>query len=196
MSKFYGNVDLNKNEIQNVVIQSLSSAPSNPKEGQFYYNNIDKNIYRYDGTNWLTYSSLPYGSCSTGSSTAQKSVTVANFPTSLYSGVTVSVLFQYENTASNPTLKINNLSAIAMYIRRGSNPIRVQTNTWKAGELVTFVYDGTYWVIEGNGAISNSNLVTSVSSSSTDSQVPSAKLFYDTVGDIETVLQTLLEGTS
>ena len=83
-----------------------------------------------------------------------------------------------------------------MYIRRGSNPIRVQTNTWKAGELVTFVYDGSYWVVEGNGAIPNSNLVTSVSSSSTDSQVPSAKLFYDTVGDIETALQTLLEGTS
>lgn len=36
-----------------------------------------------------------------------------------------------------------------------------------------------------------SNLVTSVSSSSTDSQYPSAKLFYDTVGDLETILNTL-----
>lgn len=35
------------------------------------------------------------------------------------------------------------------------------------------------------------NLVTSVSSLSTDSQYPSAKLFYDTVGDIETLLQGL-----
>lgn len=33
-----------------------------------------------------------------------------------------------------------------------------------------------------------SNLVTSVSSSSTDSQYPSAKLFYDTVGNIESLL--------
>mgnify|MGYP002525678208 CR=1 FL=1 len=36
-----------------------------------------------------------------------------------------------------------------------------------------------------------SNLVTSVSSSSTDTQYPSAKLFYDTVGDISTILQEL-----
>lgn len=36
-----------------------------------------------------------------------------------------------------------------------------------------------------------SNLVTSVSSSSTDSQYPSAKLFYDTCGDIETLINAL-----
>lgn len=36
-----------------------------------------------------------------------------------------------------------------------------------------------------------SNLVTSVSSSSTDSQYPSAKLFYDTCGDIETAINTI-----
>ena len=36
-----------------------------------------------------------------------------------------------------------------------------------------------------------SNLVTSVSSSSTDTQYPSAKLFYDTCGDIETLINAL-----
>ena len=36
-----------------------------------------------------------------------------------------------------------------------------------------------------------SNLVTSVSSSSTDSQYPSAKLFYDTCGDIEALINAL-----
>ena len=35
------------------------------------------------------------------------------------------------------------------------------------------------------------NLVTSVSSSSTDSQYPSAKLLYDTVGNIETLLASI-----
>ena len=42
-----------------------------------------------------------------------------------------------------------------------------------------------------SGKQDTSNLVTSVSGSSTDSQYPSAKLFYDTVGDIETLLQGL-----
>lgn len=46
-----------------------------------------------------------------------------------------------------------------------------------------------------SSAISNmqttTNLVTSVDSSSTDSQYPSAKLFYDTCGDIETLINAL-----
>ena len=38
---------------------------------------------------------------------------------------------------------------------------------------------------------STTNLVTSVSSASTDAQYPSAKLFYDTCGDIETLINAL-----
>jgi len=45
------------------------------------------------------------------------------------------------------------------------------------------------------GIQTTSNLVTSVTSSSTNSQYPSAKLFYDTVGNVESVLQTLNNGT-
>lgn len=55
MSKFLNNIDLNKNELQNAVIQPLSSAPSNPKEGQIYYNTVDKKYYIFDGTSWNTY---------------------------------------------------------------------------------------------------------------------------------------------
>ena len=39
-----------------------------------------------------------------------------------------------------------------------------------------------------------SNLVTSISSASTDDQYPSAKLLYDTVGDIESALNTINNG--
>lgn len=46
------NLNLNQNEIQNAVIQPLAVAPSNPKEGQIYYNSTDKFIYRYNGTVW------------------------------------------------------------------------------------------------------------------------------------------------
>ena len=49
---FLTNLNLNKNEIQNAVIQPLGVAPSNPNEGQIYYNSNDKFIYRYNGTSW------------------------------------------------------------------------------------------------------------------------------------------------
>ena len=55
MPKFFGDIDLNKNEIKNATIQPLAVAPSNPKEGQIYYNINDKNYYRYNGTSWVTY---------------------------------------------------------------------------------------------------------------------------------------------
>ena len=44
------------------------------------------------------------------------------------------------------------------------------------------------------GKEDNTNKVTSLSSSSTDSQYPSAKCVYDLVGDIESVLTELTTG--
>lgn len=50
---FYTNVDLSKNQLLNVLFHILASAPSSPKEGQFYYNSTDKKFYYYDGTRWI-----------------------------------------------------------------------------------------------------------------------------------------------
>ena len=53
MSLHIADVDLQKNQLKNAVIQT--SQPSNPKEGMIYYNTTDKNLYRYNGTSWVTY---------------------------------------------------------------------------------------------------------------------------------------------
>lgn len=46
-------LDLNGNEIQNAVEQNLGTAPSNPKEGQFYWDTVNKKDFIFDGTNWV-----------------------------------------------------------------------------------------------------------------------------------------------
>ena len=46
-------LDLNGNEIQNGVIQNLATAPSNPKEGQFYFNTTDHILYVYANGSWV-----------------------------------------------------------------------------------------------------------------------------------------------
>ena len=50
---FLSSINLNKNELQNGVIHVLATAPSNPAQGQIYYNSSDNKLYFYDGSNWI-----------------------------------------------------------------------------------------------------------------------------------------------
>lgn len=51
--KFYNNLDLKNNEIQNFRVQNLAAAPENPVLGQHYFNTVDNTEYVYNGTKWV-----------------------------------------------------------------------------------------------------------------------------------------------
>ncbi len=53
--EYYSSIDLNKNELQNAVIQNAGSAPGSPSEGQIYYDSTsgDKALHFYNGSAWV-----------------------------------------------------------------------------------------------------------------------------------------------
>lgn len=50
--QFLVDLDLNKNELQNAIIQNLASDPSNPYPGQTYFNTTTNRFRVYNGTIW------------------------------------------------------------------------------------------------------------------------------------------------
>lgn len=103
-------LDLNQNELQNAVVQNLSSAPANPVEGQIYYNTGSDTFYGYKNGSWVALDSqgLIYSagtgidSTALGNGTIQVSTTVAS-KTDIGDG---KVIYQKNGTAF-ATISVN-----------------------------------------------------------------------------------------
>lgn len=109
------------------------------------------NITKFTASNGTTYDlkdragDLRYGTCATAAATAAKVVTLTGF--TLVDGATIHVKFTNSNTVANPTLNVNSTGAKSI-MRYGTTAASTSTATsWLAGAIVSFTYDGTYWVL-------------------------------------------------
>ena len=105
--------------------------------------------YNIDEQQYLI-ASTAYGTCPTAAGTTQKDVTLLDSaPFTLMTGVTIHVKFTYNNTASNPTLKVGSSAAKAI-MRYGTTAIGTSngSTSWRPGAVVSFTYDGTNWVMD------------------------------------------------
>ena len=110
----------------------------------------------------------PYAVCNTSGSTVAKTVSITNFK--LVTGVRVFIKFTYaHDSTTKATLNVNNTGAKSIRYKGygvfkgyngGNNSDKQYPNTWEAGEIVEFIYDGTEWVsILEKRKIDHSNIV-------------------------------------
>ena len=91
--------------------------------------------------------------CTTGASTAAKVATLDDADGfSLTAGVRVAVTFQYGNSATTPTLRVDGTTtgtaktiAIPSSATAFTTGVGTTYNTWGAYETIVFTYTGTYW---------------------------------------------------
>lgn len=91
-----------------------------------------------------------YASCSTAAGTVAKVAALSGF--SLYTGAIVSVYFSNANTAANPTLNVNGTGAKSIRVK---NANITAAYYWAAGDTITFIYSGTYWIMAESSAKTN-----------------------------------------
>ena len=97
-----------------------------------------------------------YANSTTAAATKAKTATVSGSGFALVVGVTVSVRFQYANTANSPTLNVNSTGAKPIVSNGTATP--TANLTWNAAwATVTFVYDGSQWRISGDNSIVKAN---------------------------------------
>lgn len=116
-----------------------------------------------DNTQHSVGSSL-YGTCESLASAGTKVVVMPDFD-QLITGVTIHVKFSYSNTANFPTLQVNNTDALT--IMKDNDPVGTTVGTsWPSGAVVSFTYDGNYWMMNNYNIGVLSSAVTNINSTS------------------------------
>ena len=148
---------IRNNKVKNTPLDSTNTAKhyitatSNTAENTgfqkfstgVYIEGESGNNFHADGT---INGAVPYGVCSTAAGTAAKTVSVPG-TFSLVTGARVIVKITNANTASNPTLNVNNTGAREMYFKNGANNFNLAGNN----ATLEFIYNGTQYEFVGGG---------------------------------------------
>ena len=178
-------------------------------------------LFAYDGTNWLllttdsdrdnntTYSVIGSSEAETGTETTARTVSAASLKRDIEYRMTQNQADWNESSSSSPSY-IQNKPTIPDGLPSVTSSDNGKVLTVVSGEWAAATASGgggggstVTWGTESNNTVPltvdntsktlllSSIKVTSVSSSSTDNEIPTAKCLYDIVGDIETLLAAL-----
>jgi hypothetical protein len=108
--KVLSNLDLNKNQLLQVVLQVLASAPTSPVEGQMYYNSTDQTAYIRKSSAWLDLGAVSSGADGLGPDGDKGDITVGGTGTTLTIDVDAVTYAKMQNVTTANTM-LGSLSA-------------------------------------------------------------------------------------
>ena len=163
--------------------------------GQWYFASTDVATQLADGLmsaldkqklDGLSKRNIWYGTSSTSASSSPKTITTASGDFSLTAGNMLVVLFSHTNSLSSVSLQVDGGTSKSAYAMDGTSDI---SNRWGSNEVVSFVYDGTKFVMLEQGLASTTaygitklnNTVTSTSTSEA-ATAKAVKTAYDNGG--------------
>ena len=110
-----------------------------------FYNSVVIKTITVDGVKFGELSNVVhFSTCDTNADEQNKVVSCDNF--SLINGAKITVKFSYTNTATSPTLNVNNTGAIPIYYR-GNN---IEAGYLISNSIRSFVYDGSAFQVIGD----------------------------------------------
>lgn len=187
--KFLTHLDLAKNQILNVALQNLATAPSSPVAGQIYFNTVDARIYFWDGTAWIDISG------------DLRSVIGGSGLTATYSAdgdeVTLDVNVDSATIEINAdTLRIKDLGVTTAKLADSAvTTIKINTNAVTLAKIQQIAALKLLGNVTGSTAdVAQVDIKTAVDGTAADTNIPTAKAVKDYVDGLVAGLGNLEGG--
>jgi hypothetical protein len=215
--KILTNYDFKQNEIQNVAVQRLATAPTTPSpvKGQIYFDTTANRLFCFNGTEWIGADSI--GATMTGDDIITalngSSLTIDN--DNLSSAVNTAINNSHiQNTDIGTSSSVFQIGTGGSKLKNNSGEIQIRNsgdsdyadlrvkNLTVEGTTTT-IYSETIELAD-NKLLLNSNIITSIDNDDggiavkrldSEGERKDAELFYDTTDERWKTIQGYVEGT-
>lgn len=190
---FFNNINLNQNELWKAVMHPLEQAPATAKQGQMYFNTVDKKLYYYNDTKWVAVNDIDLSNYATiaqlNNKLDKQTTTDSNTQVYAVTGSTQKVI-DATSTATKDTVVLRDANG-RLQVADGA----VAADAVNKGQMDTAIATAIEAGI--SGLERTDNKVTAITGEGSEVQYPSTGAVIEYVkGQVSKVKDVTLDGTS
>lgn len=215
--KILTNYDFKQNEIQNVAVQRLATAPTTPSpvKGQIYFDTTANRLFCFNGTEWIGADSMDAAMTGDDIITALNSSSLTIDNDNLSSAVNTAINNSHiQNTDIGTSSSVFQIGTGGSKLKNNSGEIQIRNSgdsDYADLRVKNLIVEGTTTTINSetieladNKLLLNSNIITSVDNDDggiavkrldSGGERKDAELFYDTMDERWKTIQGNVEGT-